>query len=192
MKSLMRPLQLICLTALIVICAQAQQQPSPAQTTSAKPAASANPLSNDIKGLYTMVKGYVMRAAEKMPEDQYSFKPTPEVRSFGQVVGHIADAQYLFCAPIRGEKNPEPNVEKNKTSKADLVQALKDGFAYCDSVYDGMTDQQAAQMVSFFGRDRTKLGLLAFNSSHNHEHYGNLVTYMRLKNLVPPSSEGSR
>jgi uncharacterized damage-inducible protein DinB len=152
-------------------------------------AAQSNPLSAGNKGLYTLVKNNVMKAAEKMPEANYAYKPTDAVRSFGQIVGHIADAQYLFCSAALGEKNPSPGIEKGKTSKADLVQALKDAFAYCDKAYDGMTDAHAADLVKFFGRDSTKLGVLSFNSAHNDEHYGNIVTYMRLKNLVPPSSE---
>jgi uncharacterized damage-inducible protein DinB len=124
-----------------------------------------------------------------MPEANYSFKPTDSVRSFGQLVGHVADAQYLFCSMALGEKNPAPGIEKGKTSKADLVQALKDGFAYCDKAYDGMTDAHAADPVKLFGRDSTKLTVLSVNSAHTDEHYGNIVTYMRIKNLVPPSSE---
>jgi uncharacterized damage-inducible protein DinB len=152
-------------------------------------AAQSNPLSASQKGLYTIVKTNMIKAADKMPEDNYAFRPTDSVRSFGQLVGHVADAQYLFCSVAMQEKNPAPGIEKKKTSKADLVQALKDAFAYCDKAYDGMTDAHAADMVKFFGRDSTKLGVLSFNSAHTDEHYGNVVTYMRIKNLVPPSSE---
>jgi uncharacterized damage-inducible protein DinB len=152
--------------------------------------APADPLSAGTKGLYNMIKGNVVKAAEKMPEENYSFKPTPEVRSFGQIIGHVADAQYLFCSPVLEKENPRPGIEKSKTTKADLVQALNDAFAYCDKAYDGMTDAHAAEMVKFFGRDFAKLVVLSFNSAHNNEHYGNLVTYMRIKGLVPPSSEG--
>lgn len=149
----------------------------------------AGPLSTGQKGLYTSVKNNLIRAAEKMPEENYAFKPTPEVRSFGQILGHVADAQYTFCSAALGTDNPRPGVEKSKTSKTDLVQALKDAFAYCDKAYDGMTDAQAAQTVKFFGREQAKLTVLSFNTSHSNEHYGNLVTYMRIKGLVPPSSE---
>jgi len=149
----------------------------------------ADPLSSGIKGIYNIAKNNVVRAAEKMPEENYSFKPTPEVRSFGQIVGHVADAQYLFCSAATGDKNPSPGIEKSKTTKADLVKALNDAFAYCDKAYDGMTDAHAAEMVKFFGRDQARLAILAFNSAHDMEHYGNLVTYMRIKGLVPPSSE---
>jgi uncharacterized damage-inducible protein DinB len=148
-----------------------------------------DPLSGGIKGVYNISKSDVVRAAEKMPEENYAFKPTPEVRSFGQIIGHVADAQYLFCSAAMGETNPAPGIEKSKTTKADLVKALNDAFAYCDKAYNAMTDAHAADMVKFFGRDQAKLTVLAFNSAHNMEHYGNLVTYMRIKGLVPPSSE---
>ena len=152
----------------------------------------ANPLSADIKSVYDSVKGFVTRSAEKMPEEHYGFKPTPDVRGFGQVLGHIADAQYLFCSAVKGEKPAPPAVEKTKTTKAELTAALQEAFAYCDASYNNMTDAKGAELVKFFGSDRTKLGVLAFNNSHNYEHYGNLVTYMRLKSIVPPSSEPRR
>ena len=148
-----------------------------------------NPISGGQKFLHGMAKNNIIRAAEKTPEENYSFKPTPEVRSFGQLVGHIADAQYLFCSPVLGKPNPAPGVEKSKAAKADLVQALKDAFTYCDQAYDGMTDAQTAALVKFFGADQAKVTVLSFNTAHNNEHYGNIVTYMRMKGLVPPSSE---
>jgi uncharacterized damage-inducible protein DinB len=148
-----------------------------------------NPLSAYNKEVYTGVKDIILRSAAKMPEENYSFKPTDAVRSYGQILGHVADAQYLFCSIVLGEKNPAPKIEQTKTSKADLIAALKDAFAYCDKAYDGMTDASGAQMVKFFGEDTPKLGVLSVNSMHTVEHYGNLVTYLRLKNIVPPSSE---
>jgi uncharacterized damage-inducible protein DinB len=148
-----------------------------------------NPLSTFNKGAYGRTKDVLLRSAEKMPEENYKFKPTEAVRSYGQVVGHVADAQYLFCSIALGEKNPAPKIEQTKTSKADLIAALKEAFAYCDKAYDGMTDASATQMVKLFGNDAPKLGVLTVNNMHNLEHYGNLVTYMRLKNIIPPSSE---
>ncbi|MCU1259327.1 MAG: hypothetical protein JWO80_2212 [Bryobacterales bacterium] len=140
-------------------------------------------------GVYNMVKSTILRAAEKMPEANYSFKPTPDVRSFGQLIGHIADGQYEFCAPVLGDKTEHPSIEKTVTSKAALVESLKTAFAYCDKAYSAMTDAQGGEIIEFFGHQSPKLTILSFNTAHNDEHYGNIVTYMRLKGLVPPSSE---
>ena len=152
-----------------------------------------NPLSAGAKRTYDITKGYLTRAAEKMPEENYSFKPTPDVRSFGQLVGHVADASFGFCSAAAGEKPPmggfDGSLEKSKTSKADLQKALADAFAYCDKVYTSMTDAGGTAMVKGFWGELPKLSVLDFNTAHNFEHYGNIVTYMRLKNLVPPSSE---
>jgi uncharacterized damage-inducible protein DinB len=148
-----------------------------------------NPYSNFTKGAYGRTKNILLRSAEKMPEENYSFKPTESVRSYGQIIGHLADAQYLFCSTALGDKNPAPKIEQTKTSKSDLIAALKEGFAYCDKAYDSMTDAAASQPVKLFGNDTPKLGVLMINNMHNMEHYGNLVTYMRIKNIVPPTSE---
>jgi uncharacterized damage-inducible protein DinB len=149
----------------------------------------ANPITVSEKGLYLFMSNSVVRAAEKMPEENYSFKPTPEVRSFGQLVGHVADANYMFCSTVSGEANPMKNVEKTKTSKADLVAAVKDAVAYCSKTFDGMTDAKGSEMMKLFGFNLAKLTILSLNTAHTDEHYGNMVTYMRLKGLVPPTSE---
>jgi len=141
------------------------------------------------KAYYSQVKNNILRSAEKMPEVNYSFKPTPEVRSFGQLVGHVADATYTFCSAVLGEKAPVSGIEKGKSGKADLTAALKGAFGYCDKVYDGFTDASAGDTVKFFGGERSKLNVLEFNTMHDWEHYGNMVTYLRLKGIVPPSSE---
>jgi len=159
---------------------------SNAQTASGP---NANPLSAANRHMYAMTKSDVLKAAEEMPEENYAFKPVATVRTFGQLVGHVADAQYEFCAAVVGDGKQPPGIEKSKTSKADLIQALKDGFAYCDQAYNNLTDAQAAQLVKFFGHDSPKLTILSFNVAHNMEHYGNMVTYLRIKGLVPPSSQ---
>lgn len=151
----------------------------------------ANPISTSEKALYSFVSGAVVRAAEKMPEENYAFKPTPEVRSFGQIVGHQADEAYFFCSQSVGEENPRKGIEKTTTSKADLVAALKDGVAYCNKVIGGMTDAKGSEVVKFFNFDMARLTLLSLNTAHADEHYGNMVTYMRLKGIVPPTSEKS-
>lgn len=169
------PTVLLCLLALPAL---SQEKPS-----------SDNPFSAVNKRSYERTTGILLRSAEKMPEENYSFKPADTVRSYGQIIGHLADAQYLFCSTASGEKNPDLKIEKTKTAKADLVAALKEGFAYCDKVYDAMTDAAATQSVKFFGNDIPKFAALNINISHNMEHYGNLVTYMRIKGIVPPTSE---
>jgi uncharacterized damage-inducible protein DinB len=145
--------------------------------------------SGGAKAHYTQIFNNIQRSAEKMDEANYSFKPTPDVRSFGAILGHVADAQYLFCSAAMGEKMSPPGVEKTKTSKADIVAALKEASAYCGKAYGALTDSNANDVVKFFGGERSKLNVLQFNNMHNMEHYGNLVTYLRLKGVVPPSSE---
>jgi uncharacterized damage-inducible protein DinB len=152
-----------------------------------------NPLSGAVKSQYAMAKNNIIKAAEKMPEEDYSFRPTDQVRTFAELIGHVANANYMFCSAARGEASPNKvNIEKFKTSKGELVQAAKDAFAYCDKVYDGMTDAAAAEKVKFMRSEMPKLGVLTFNNMHDYEHYGNIVTYMRLKSIVPPSSERSQ
>ena len=141
------------------------------------------------KMVQKQVTSWIERAAEKMPEEEYAFKPDPAVRSFAQILGHIADADYLFCSTALGEKNPSLEVEKTKATKAELTSAVHEAFAYCNRAYDALTDASANETVKAFGGERNKLGVLWFNASHNLEHYGNLVVYMRLKGIVPPSSE---
>ena len=152
--------------------------------------AASNPLTQGTKAIYGMAKTNVLKAAEEMPEESYSFKPTPDVRSFGAIVAHVADAQYGFCSAVSGDGTKSPGIEKSKTSKADIIQGLKDGFAYCDKAFDAMTDLHAAEIIQFFGRQIPKLSVLDFNNAHTYEHYGNMVTYLRIKGLVPPSSQG--
>jgi uncharacterized damage-inducible protein DinB len=141
------------------------------------------------KMVQKQVTAWIERAAEKMPEEQFAFKPDPAVRSFGQILGHVADANYTFCSGILGESSPVPDVEKTKTTKAELTAALRNAFAYCGRAYDALTDASVNETIKAYGQERNKLGVLWFNASHNLEHYGNLVAYMRMKGIVPPSSE---
>jgi len=148
-----------------------------------------NPISDSEKHVYAMLSSVVVAAAEKMPEESYSFKPTPEVRSFGQLVGHLADSNYYFCSSATGDTKPASDAEKSKTKKADLVAALKEAVAYCNKTYAAMTDAKGSQMTKMMGFDMAKLTVLAGNFAHNYEHYGNMVTYMRIRGIDPPTSE---
>ncbi len=161
---------------------------APAVAQSNQPPAG-NPLVTGTKAWFGIVKGYITKAADQVPEDLYAFKATPEVRSFAQLFGHIADSNYQICGAAAGEKPPVEGIEKSKSAKSDLAKALADSFAYCDKVFAGMSDTDAATMVNFFGNQQPKLVIMAFNNSHDFEHYGNIVTYMRLNKMVPPSSQ---
>ncbi len=150
-----------------------------------------DPLIASAKQQSDLIKGNILKSAEKMPEEHYSFKPTPEVRSYGQLLGHIANASFMICSRAAGTPSPsKTDIEKTVTAKADLIKALNEAFTYCDGVYAKMTPQAATETVKFFTGMTPKLGVLTFNTAHNFEHYGNIVTYLRMKNIVPPSSEG--
>ena len=148
-----------------------------------------NPLSAHARTMYTGLKNILIRSAERMPEEHYAFKPVDAVRSYGQIIGHIADWQYHYCSAVLGDRNPAPRIEQTRTSKADLVAALKDALAYCDRAFSAMTDAAASAIADFHGMKMPRLGILTIDLVHSTEHYGNLVTYMRLKDIVPPTSE---
>ena len=151
--------------------------------------ASANPLTDAIKDGGNRIKDLLVKSAEQMPETDYAFKPTPEVRSFGQLLAHVADANMAICGSVIGEKPTGEPAEKTALKKAEIQKALADSFAVCDKAYASVTDASASQPVQFFGRQMPRLAVLSFNNGHAFEHYGNVVTYLRLKGLVPPSSQ---
>ena len=127
---------------------------------------------------WNRVKRLNTASAQAMPEANYAFKPTPEVRSFGQIIGHLANEHFMVCSEVKGEANPQKAVDfEKKTTKADLVKALADSYTYCDGVAP---------------KDDKGFANLLGNLTHDSEHYGNLVTYMRMKGIVPPSSQPSR
>jgi uncharacterized damage-inducible protein DinB len=147
-----------------------------------------NPLIATSETVYGIAKKDITGSVDKIPDNLWSFQPTPDVRTVAQLFAHVADGQYEFCGAADG-KPVDKGIEKSAKTKEAIVAALKDAFAYCDAVYSKMSDADAANIVDFFGRKATKLGIMDFNTAHTMEHYGNLVTYMRLKNIVPPSSQ---
>jgi uncharacterized damage-inducible protein DinB len=155
------------------------------------PAPGGNPTIGSIRAQYDVVKGYLLKAAEQVPEEHYAFKPAPEVRSMGQMFGHVANANFMICGMASGEKGTMGDIEKTKTTKKDLQEALAASFKFCDAAFEGLTDARAAETVPkfFFPGTHTRLSVLAFNTAHDFEHYGNIVTYMRIKGMVPPSSQ---
>jgi uncharacterized damage-inducible protein DinB len=149
---------------------------------------SANPLISTSKAIFGISKSNILGSVDKIPEDLWSYKPTKDVRTVGQLFAHIADGQYEFCGVVTEGKSVSKDIEKTAKTKSEIVAALNEAFAYCDAAYANLTDAKAAETVKFFNMTITRLGAMDFNTAHNMEHYGNLVTYMRLKNIVPPSS----
>ena len=156
-------------------------------------AAQSNPITQALRNTWTEAKTNVRRSADVMPEAKYTFKPVDSVRSYGAILAHLAGASYEFCAAAKGEKPPftEAGVEKSATTKAAIVKALDGAIAYCDEIYKTLDDAMAAQMAAgaFGGPQAPRAQTLIGNTGHFQEHYGNLVTYLRINGLVPPSSQ---
>jgi hypothetical protein len=158
-------------------------------------AQTANPLSAEVKVSYTYVRNNLVKMAEKMPAENYSFKPVPEIQTFAMRVAHITDANMTVCSGLKGEKKSVD--ARTKTSKADLVAAMKASFAYCDGIFDSLTDKSAVEMVNgnlggppaILGAPRSKLFTLYNLVRHSNELYGYMAVYLRLKGIVPPTSE---
>lgn len=175
----MRALQFLVLGTLCTTAAWAQSE---------KAGSSANPAVNTSRMLWDQFTKHIATVAQELPESTYAYRPTPEVRSAGQLIGHVANAQYFFCSSALGEPAPQKDdIEKTRTRKADLVAALQESTKYCERAYS-QTDRAAQQSTKLFGEQRTRLFALGLNAAHNAEHYGNLVTYLRLNGMVPPSS----
>jgi hypothetical protein len=173
------------LAVIFVAVASAGAFAQQAQTTSAPQ--NSNPMIAELKQMYTNVKNNHVKMADKMPEEHYSFKATAEIRIFGQLVAHVADSQARTCSAVNGEQKAVN--ASSKTTKADLVAALKESFDMCDKAFDSLTDAKAAEMVAIGQRQRSRLGMLTGMVSHSNEEYGYMAVYLRLKSIVPPSSE---
>ena len=157
----------------------------------------ANPLSTWLRNAFMNNRNNIVRTAERMPEENYGMRPGPqeEVRTFGQQVGHVANFNFLWCSQAKGEKNPNAgnNLEKLST-KAEFLKAVNDAFAYCDGVYNALTDASGTEMIDITqenGRQtrNLRMALLILNYGHNNEIYGSMVSYLRMKGITPPASE---
>jgi uncharacterized damage-inducible protein DinB len=145
-----------------------------------------------LTSMYRAARANLVEAAEAMPEEHYSFKPSDDVRTFGQIVGHVANANYNLCRPGRDVDSPNKTNLEQLASKAELVAALKASFDYCDPAYEGLTDAIMAEPAKFGQTPITKGYALTFNVVHDNEHYGNVATYLRMKGVVPPSTARRR
>ena len=142
----------------------------------------------EAKQRYAAIRDNLQKTAEAMPEDNYSFKPTPDIRSFGELIAHVADAQAGICGAATGQRKPVNAASKK--SKADLAAALKESSANCDAAFDSLTEANSGEQVSMGQLKASKLGVLEYNTGHDNEEYGYLAVYMRLKGIVPPTSAG--
>lgn len=164
---------------------------STASAQTQQKASAANPATAGIAQLYNDAKGFILKAAEQIPEDKFSYRPVATVRTVGELFGHIVDAQATVCASARGLNVPySTKTEKGVKTKAALIAALKQSFQQCDAAY-GVTDASLGNAATVFGSPSSVSGALSMNSTHLWEHYGNIVTYMRMLGLVPPSSQGN-
>jgi uncharacterized damage-inducible protein DinB len=142
-----------------------------------------NPLTATLSIFRSNMQDKIMKAADAMPESKYSYRPTKDVRSFGEIVTHVADISYYLCANAKGEANPA--MPAAKTSKTEIVAYLKGSFVYCDGAFSRFTDAHLNDPADFWGFKTNKMFILTQAGNHDALHYGNLVTYMRLNGLVP-------
>jgi len=169
----------------------------PAAAQNGRQSTPKDPMATWLHNAFNNNRKNIEKSAEKVPEELYGLRPGPqtEVRTFGQILGHLATFNYMWCSQAKGEKNPGQGSDFEKlTSKALLLRALNDAFTYCDGVYGGLTDASGLEVVTVTqenGRQAQvpRMSLLVLNYGHNNDHYGNLVTYMRIKSIVPASSE---
>lgn len=175
---------LVLLSAALV----AAQAPSTAPTTPPTPVKLSAPA--DVQRSYNGLKANILKAADKMPADSYSYRPTPDIRTFARVVNHVTEAQLHYCGLLNGTApDALPKVPPETAEKTAIVAALQASFAECDKAYASLTDDNLLQMLTIGPITRTRIGFAWSNVSHDNEQYATLALYMRLKGLVPPSSE---
>ena len=169
-------------TALIAGCCA---EPALSQEIKAEPDA----LVQSMQAGAQHIRAMFTQAVGQMSEADFAAKPTPEVRSFGQLIAHVADTNYYFCASALGEKQPVSSIEKTMTTKADLTKALEASFVYCERAFAAINDPaNAKRAVTFHGHPNTAGALLNFRNYHSLLHWGNAITYMRLRGKVPPTA----
>jgi uncharacterized damage-inducible protein DinB len=162
---------------------------APTFAQSAPRAATAPSAMSQLKKAWEHERDYILEAAIDVPESTYSFRPTPDVRTFGELIAHLAGAQDVFCAEALGEKPPaEDAVEKATTAKAALIEAFRKSSDHCARAYS-QSDADAAKPVNASDGSGARFSTLIGNTTHDSEHYGNIVTYMRMNHMVPPSSK---
>ena len=155
--------------ALTLALTQAQAPAPPALDT----------MAGGLRQLYSAIRTNIVAAADVMPESDYGYRPTTDVRTFAQLIGHVTNTHYNFCAAARGVASPARLNHETLTTKAELVKAIRESVAFCDPAYDGLTEPDVAAAAKFGNMAITKGYALVFNIAHDNEHYGNMVTYLR-------------
>jgi uncharacterized damage-inducible protein DinB len=152
-------------------------------------------LAASAKAMHATIRRDLAEAADTLPAADFSFKPTPQVRSFAQLVGHVINANFFFCSQAKGAAMPNNTNFETIADKAALIKGLTDALAWCDDAYQSTTDANFGQRLTMPGfpgmnpkTETTRGAVLIFNTTHNNEHYGNMVLYLRLKGKVPPST----
>jgi hypothetical protein len=177
----------VCLLFACTLAASAAQGQAPAAAQGGQKV----PLAEGLRRSYNTMKMNLTESAQKFGEADYGYRPSPEIRVYGAQLAHVANSQFNACAAARGEKNPHQgtNLEKTKTSRADIIQALADSFAFCDPVFANLTDQSALELVRQGQNEVARGSVLTNLIAHGNEEYGILTVYMRTKGMVPPSTE---
>ncbi|MBX2821205.1 MAG: DinB family protein [Rhodothermaceae bacterium] len=165
------------LLALSIPSAQAQE-----------PSDKVDPMIETLQATNDYVRAMIVTSANQMSEDDYAFSPASEVRSFGQLLTHIAETNYFFCSTAKGEQAPQSAASESMTNREDIIKTLSNSFDYCDAIYNSAEKVNPDNQIEFMGQPRSPLTVLAFRNNHALLHYGNVITYMRLRGKVPPSS----
>lgn len=178
----------VCLMFACVLMASTAgaQAPAPAAQGGQK-----LPLSEGLRRSYNTIKMNLTEAAQKFDDANYSYRPSPDIRVYGAQLAHVANSQFNACAAAKGEPNPHQgqNLEQTKTTRADIIQALADSFAFCDPVFANLTDQSALELVRQGQNEVARGSVLANLIAHGNEEYGIMTVYIRTKGMVPPSTE---
>ena len=173
----------MCAAAMLITGVAMGQAPAPAPTGPVGPAA-------EVQRSYAAVKANILKSADKMPAEDYTFKPTPDVRTYARVVNHVTEAQFRTCGAVnRAAAGDQPKVPAETADKAAIVEALKASFAECDKAFAATTDANLGDTFDVFNSKRSRIGIMWGTTAHDVEQYATLALYLRLKGIAPPSSE---
>ncbi len=177
MRSLARSLRLVGVIVITI----------PFACSSAVHAQDANPISTNLRASWSNIRDLLTKMADEMPTENYRFKPTPEIQDFGQRMGHAIITNMRACAALKGDT--KTITLSAMPSKDEIVSAMKQANDECDSLMDSLTDADVLRFVSARGGQRLELGVIEGMIEHSQENNGYLDVYLRIKGIVPPSSD---